>query len=791
MKRLALGLLLVVASAFPAYAQTAPDSSTQSQRIVTRIVVEGTQRIEPGTVRSYMPVREGEPVDDALIDRSLKALYATGLFADVTITASGTELLVKVRENPLINRVAFEGNGKISQEDLEKEVQLKPRLIFTRAKVQSDVQRIVELYRRAGNFAVTVEPKIVELDQNRVDLVFEINEGPETGVTRINFIGNRVYDDAELRGEIATTESAWWRFLSSNDNYDPDRLAFDREQLRRFYLRNGYADFRVISSVAELARDNSGFYVTFTVEEGDLYSFGKIDIETNLEEIDKDELMMLILVEEGDEYNAELIDKTIDAVTYAVGVRGYAFAEVNPRVRRNRDTKTIDLIFQIEQGPRVYIDRINIVGNTRTLDRVIRREIRLAEGDAFNRVLIDRSRARIRGLGFFKTVEITEEPGSAPDRTSLTVTVEEQSTGELSVGFGFSSTEGLVGDLSYTERNLLGRGQFLRMRLSLSDRRQQIDLRFTDPYFLDRNFAAGVDLYSTESDFSESSYSTESTGFGLRAGFPLTEFTRLGLRVSGRRDIIEPDPTASDAIRALQGTSYTAQAGFTYSFDTRDDPRTPKTGFIGSFDLDVSSVNVEDIIEVFPCPTTGCTFVEDSYYYYRIEGSIKGYQRLWSDDFIASLAINAGYVDDFASDGGFIDGVRINDRFFKGGSSFRGFENSGVGPRDTASLSQDAVGGQFYAISTFELTFPNYLPEEFGIETAAFVDFGTVGIVDGADTCSAITCIEDDLELRLTVGVSVFWDSPFGRIRLDFSNPVLKADYDITEGFRFSAGTQF
>src|SRR5581483_9120995 len=458
-----------------------PASPAPAGQIIQRIQVTGTQRIEPATVLTYITVREGDLYDPQAADAALKALYATGLFADVKLKFDGSTLNIAVVENPIINQVDFEGNDKVTTKDLEKEVQLKPRTVFTRTKVQADVQRIIELYRRNGKFAATVDPQIIQRPQNRVDLIFSINEGPTTGVARISFIGNKHFADSTLREQIATEESAWWRILSSNDNYDPDRLAFDREQLRRFYLQNGYADFRVVSAVAELTPDRSEFYITFTLDEGPKYKFGKVVINSSIRELDPVTLRPLVPIQPGDTYNAELIDKSIDALTNAAGTRGYAFAQIHPRISRNRDSRTIDVIFNIDQGPRVYVEKINIVGNQRTLDRVVRREMRLAEGDAFNRVLVDRSRNRIRALGFFKSVDIKSEPGSQPDKTILTVAVQEQSTGAVQLGVGYSSTSSFVGEASYTETNLFGRGQYLRASASASSISKEFQLSFTEP----------------------------------------------------------------------------------------------------------------------------------------------------------------------------------------------------------------------------------------------------------------------------------------------------------------------
>jgi len=759
-----LGLLLALVAAAVFQASTAMAQGVVDP-VVKRIVVEGNQRIEETTVLSYMVIKEGASYSQAQVDQSLKTLYGTGLFADVQIQQADGVVKVKVVENPIINRIAFDGNSKVSIKSLEEEVQLKPRMVFSRAKVQADVQRILEIYRRGGRFAAQVEPKTVQLGQNRVDLVFEINEGPTTGVSRIIFIGNKAYSDGTLRERIATTESVWWNFMQSNDNYDPDRLTFDREQLRRYYLSQGYADFRVISAVAELAPDRSGFYITFTIEEGERYNFGKVEIDTKLKDIPVAELRDLVRFDGGELYNAELIDKSVDALTMAAGTKGYAFVDIRPRVRRNKEDRTVDVVFKVEEGPRVYIERINIVGNTRTLDKVIRREIRLVEGDAFNRVLINRSRSRIRGLGYFKKVEVNEEPGTSPDRTVLNVEVEEQSTGEFSVSAGFSSSDNVVGAASLTEKNLLGRGQFLRLQVSVSNIRQQIDLRFTEPYFMDRNMSAGFDIYNQYQTFEESNYEASIRGIGLRLGFPLSEFGRLGLRYTLRQDDIVITGPAGDV---QEGITLLSQAGFTYVYDDKDDPIEPKNGLDLAWSVDFAGLGGDKE-------------------YVRTEFNGDWFKRLWYDDLILNVAMSAGYIIAYGN-----EQLSANDRFFKGGATFRGFETSGIGPRETAVIgTPPSVGGEAYAIGTVELRFPNFLPDELGIKTAVFTDVGTVGMVADKPVCGPFSCIVDDMSLRASAGLSVYWNSPFGPVRLDFSQVLNKEDYDQTESFRFSAGTKF
>ncbi len=462
---------------------------------ISEIRVEGTQRIEPDSVRSYMRVNEGDPFDPVRLNKSLKNIFSTGLFADVTLRREGDVLVVSVVENPIINRIEFEGNDRLNDDELAAEVVLRSRVVFTRTRLQPDVQRILEIYRRSGRYAVTIEPKIIRLPQNRVDLVFEINEGPLTEIKSIHFIGNRAFTDSDLRDEIATDEAAFWRIFTSTDTYDPDRLNFDLDLLRRFYLREGYAGFRANSVVAELLPDREGFIVTFTIEEGERHEFGRIDIETTLRNLDPDSLREDVLTEEGDWFDAEAVEKSVTKLTETVGNLGYAFVDVRPRSTRDREGRLVHITYEIQEGPKVYVERIDIQGNDRTLDRVIRREFRLVEGDAFNNAKLRRSRERIQRLGYFGRVEIDNEPSStASDRTVIKVKVEEKSTGDLTFGAGFSSTVGPVGNIGVRERNFLGRGQDLRLSLRLAGEQSEVDVSFTEPYFLGRSLSAGFDL---------------------------------------------------------------------------------------------------------------------------------------------------------------------------------------------------------------------------------------------------------------------------------------------------------
>lgn len=765
--------------------QAQPLARPDAAQPVLRIQVEGNRRVEADTILSYLLVRPGERPDPRLINLSIQTLYGTNLFSDVRIAIDGPTMVVYVVENPIVNRVILEGNRAIGDDKITEEIELQPRAIFTRSRVQSDVQRILQVYRQAGRFAAQINPQIVELPQNRVDLVFEISEGPVTGVRRIAFLGNETFADRELRGEIVTTEARWWRFFSSNDNYDPDRVEFDREQLRTFYNDRGYADFRVTSVVAELTPDQSAFYVTFNMEEGRRYQFGEITVETAIEDLNTDFLAAALPTREGALYVGSLIEESVDQLTFSAGAAGYAFVDVSPQVSVNREEQTVDINFVINESPRVYIERIDIIGNTRTLDRVIRRELDIVEGDAFNQVLLNISEARVNRLGFFQEVNVEPVQGTRPDRAQVQVQVTEQPTGELAFGAGFSSTDAFLVDFSISERNLRGRGQFLRFRVSASSRRQQIDIRFTEPRFLDRNLAAGFDLFQVRSDFSrEASFETESTGFSLRAGFPLTRAVQASVNYTLRSDEVRVfGAGATASIARAAGSRVTSLFGYSLSWNRLDNPREPSNGFQVQFNQDFAGFGGD-------------------VRYVRSELQAGIYRNVFRSDVVFSVTGETGYLFSWGG-----DTARINDRFFKGGNSFRGFETAGVGPRVVQRLetpaedgdpfvSGDALGGNFYAIGAAELTFPLGLPEQYGIRGSLFTEVGTLGFLPGEDqldddgSATAVFTV-DDLAPRASAGLSVFWDSPFGPVRFDFAHAFIKEDYDRARFFRFSTRTGF
>jgi len=802
---LASGVALLLGSSAIVAPGVAYAQQVQPGGQVQRILVQGNERIEQQTVISYLPIQVGDTVDSAKIDLALKALFRTDLFADVKIDFQNGDLIITVVENPIINRVIFEGNHGLKEDKLRDEVSVRPRGIFTRAKVQGDVQRIIELYRRSGRISAAVTPQIVELPQKRVDLIFKIDEGPKSGILSVNFLGNKAFSDNDLRDVVVTEESRWYKFFASNNNYDPDRLEYDKEQLRKFYRNRGYYDFRVVSAVAELAPDKNGFVVTYTLDEGPRYRFGKVQVETELQKLDKNVLQALVPIRSGQIYKDEAIEQSTDALTFAAGAAGFAFVDVRPRYTPNREKGVVDVTFQVKEGPRVYVDRIEIVGNTETLDYVIRREMSVVEGDAYNRALVDRSKRQIRALGFFKDVDISEVPGSAPDRTTLRVKVQEQPTGELSFSAGYSSIEGLVLDLGYTERNFRGRGQDLRSRISVGSLRQQLDFSFTEPRFLQRDVAAGVDVYGYRYDLSDySAYKTTTVGTTFRANFPLSLNARGSLRYTLRDDKIDIDPTYCDptapilsaALCDQRGSALASLVGYGLRLDLRNDFINPTRGWYAELAQDFAGIGGD-------------------VQYIRSDVDA-GWYHGFSKSFVLSVVGTAGYITGWGG-----DSVRINDRYFKGGDSFRGFEIAGIGPRDTSFQRSDALGGKLYAIGTVELTVPTFLPEQYGIKAALFSDFGTLGKLDKSDkvyragdvNCTAPTlpdpndptktipnpatpglqniCIRDNLGLRASAGLSIFWRSPMGPLRFDFSRVLKKESYDKTELFRFTTATQF
>lgn len=759
------GTLSAQAAEEPPMPMSAPRiqvDNSEMGSIVRQVVFQGNQRIEPETIRSYLLVQEGDPFNPERIDRSLKSLFATGLFADVSIKREGASLIVKVVENPIINRIQLEGNRRVKDDTLMPELQMKPRTVYTRTKVQADVKRILDIYRRQGRFAATVDPKVIQLEQNRVDLVYEIDEGKRTGVKRITFVGNKQYSDSTLREALQTKEERWWRFFSSDDNYDPDRVTYDRELLRRFYMKRGYADFRVVSAQAELSPTQDEFFITFNIEEGERYKVSKIDVDISLPQLKKQDVLDTVQFSKGDWYNANKVEESIQKITDLVGTKGYAFGEVRPRIERNKEKRTLDITFDVQEGPRVFVERIDITGNVRTLDKVIRREFRLVEGDAFNSAKLRRSRQRLQDLGFFEKVEVNNVPSEDyPDRTIIKVDIQEKSTGELSFGVGYSTTAGALFEIGIRERNLLGKGQDLLAKASLGQKSTRFDLSFTEPYFMNREVAAGFDLFHKTTDLTKSSsYSQTDTGGALRVGYHLTENLSQSLRYSLKQSKVEDVvSSASRYVKAQEGTSTTSSVSQSLLYDRRDSKLNPTDGYFGRMSNEVAGLGGTE--RFFR------TDIDGGYFYPIAEE--------WT--FIASG--HTGYIAGIGKD------VRITDRYFIGGETIRGFAQAGVGPRDKST--SDALGGNWMAAGSLEVVFPVGLPNEYGIQGKVFSDFGTVGAGDDNDP----TTVNDSRKIRSAAGFGVNWKSPLGPMSLDFGFPITKESFDETEVFRFNFGTRF
>ncbi len=805
-----------------------------AQSAQTRIDVEGNRRVEADTIRSYFRVGGSERLDSAKIDAALKALYGTGLFQDVRITPGNGRILVSVVENPVINRVAFEGNKKVKDEQLAAEVQSKARGTFSRAVVQNDVQRIVEIYQHNGRYDVRVEPKVIDLPNGRVDLVFEVNEGVKTGVESIVFIGNKAYSDYRLRDVIKTGVTNWLSFLKSNDVYDADRIEVDRDLLRRFYLRNGFADVRIVSAVGEYDPAKKGFIISFTIDEGIQYHFGAVNIQSAVPTVPPESLRYKLRVESGRVYNADAIEKSVEEATIEVARRGYPFAAVRPRGERNVANRTVDVTFVVDEGPRTYIERINIRGNTRTRDYVIRREFDIVEGDPYNRALVDRAERRIKNLGYFKTVKITNEPGSAPDRTIINCEVEEQSTGEFSFAGGYSTSDGVIGEISLGERNLMGTGDLAKVSLQYGQRARGVDLSFVEPYLFGQRLAFGWDaFYKQTTSSTYLSYLSKTIGGDLKLGIPITENISSQVRYTAYRQEIslpsqlnncnnlhpdgvntfpdalhmnQVDPAdpnggtfaqqtglqncfqdgeASLAVRKelSQGPVFVSSLGYTLAYNTLDNNRNPTNGLLVEFKQDgagaggdvrflKSTVDARLYNEIFP----------------DVVGLVRG---------------QGGYATGWGG-----EGLRMLDHFQGGPNMVRGFAPAGFGPRDVTQWAQlcptatigacgtnDALGGSLYWAATVEFQTPMFFaPKDFGMKIALFADAGQllnyVGPTSWAQTGETLTSTGNG-NIRSSVGVGLIWDSPFGPLRFDLAYALTKEPYDHTQIFRFGGGTRF
>lgn len=750
----------------PAFAQATPTTpaapavepaAAVPADVIKSITVVGTQRLEADTVRSYIRLRTGQPWTQVSADQALKDLYATELFADVAVRNNGGAVVIEVRENPVVNRIILEGNKRIKNDKIEPEIKLAPRQIYSRSKVRADVARIIELYKRQGRFAAVVEPKLVQLDQNRVDIVFEITEGPKSKVQQINIIGNDKFSDGQLRGEMITKQSRFYRFFSSGTSYDPDRLAFDQQKLRQFYLTQGYADFRVVSAVAELTPDKQDFIITYVVEEGDRYKFGDVKVESQIRDFDSERLTTTLRMKKGDWYDAKMVEDTVESLSETAGLFGYAFADVNPDFQRDKDTLTMGITFNVAESPRVFVERIDINGNTLTQDKVVRREFRLNEGDAFNGIQVKRTAERIKSLGYFQEdLEVEQSQGSAPDRIVLTTNVEEKATGELSLSAGFSSIENFIFQGSIKQRNFRGLGQELRTNISYSSYSKSAEIGFTEPYLFDRSIAVSGDVFRRDlnsfnffNNQRNTTYEQATTGFQLRVGVPVNEYIYFQARYGLSQDDIsldrntfftDPDgtgplPASCDPILAGRflcdaiGDRLTSALGYTLLYDDRDNRVRPTRGQSAGISQDFAGLG-------------------GSVKYIKTRINADKYWKPFGN-FVLGLSLEGGYIHPLENRGiPGVDDVRLTDRFYLGEPQMRGFDIRGVGPRVqrvffegqvvngvavnaplTArnQIQDDAIGGRFYYMGRAELQIPlGSGAKELGLRPSIFLDVGSV-----------------------------------------------------------------
>ncbi len=768
---------LFAAPVFVGGAIIATSATISEAAVVRSISVSGNQRVDAETIRSYVTIKPGRSFSSFEIDESLKQLFSTGLFSDVQVFQSGRTLVVKVSENPTVNEVIFSGNKRLKDDRLKGIVQLSGRSIFTDDKLQSDVQRIREAYRRTGRNAASIAGRVVSLENNRANVVFDIVEGDRTKIADINFVGNNAYSDRRLIDIISINESNLLSWLRKDDIYDPDRMRADEEKLRRFYYNRGYADFRIISTVADLDQGSNKYTITVTVEEGDRYTFGDVVIENALPNVDTKALYRELVSKSGKVYSAKSIEKTLVGLTSKIAGDGNAFAEVSPRGDRNFNDRTISLVYYVDEGPRVYIESIQIRGNTRTRDYVIRREFDVSEGDAYNKILIQRAKQRLDRLGFFKNVNITTGPGSAADRIVVYVDVVDNPTGEFSIGGGYSSDSGAIAEISFSEKNFLGRGQFIRVAGGLGADDQKYELSFTEPYFLGRRIAAGFDLSRLTTNASDDiRYDKETSSAKIRAAAPLTDNLSILVAYEYKDEAFKTSLALTSLSLATQqvvsvGNWTTSALSYTMTYNTIDNLKNPHQGIYATLSQEYAGLGGDA-------------------QYIKTIARASGYYTLSEErDLVGVLAVGAGHVIGAGQD------LRIADNFFQGGETIRGFSRYGIGPRDLDT--GEPLGGTTYINATAEVQFPlPVLSRSFGLRGAFFAEGGTLygneysGGFAGANAAGSQATL-NDISFRASVGASIIWDSPFGPLRVDLSHALLKETYDRTEMFRFGISTKF
>ncbi len=753
----------------PAFAKvkTANKVVAKNPVSVVEIIVKGNERIDSETIAAYVPSNHLPSKEE--IDRALKKLYESDLFLEAKIYTEGQKVLIEVKENPIVTEIKFIGNKKIEDEALQGETALKKRSVFTKFKLQSDLKRISEIYLKSGRFLTKIEPKIIQKDQNRVEVIFDIIEGPKAQIADMIFIGNAAFSDTDLLDEVSTKKTKWYKFFSSGDVYDSDRIEFDKEKLRRFYSARGYADFAVPTSTAQILPSKDKFYITFLLEEGIKYNLGEVNIINHVEKFDITLLNKAILIKQGKVYNSDLIEKTVEKMIEIMSEKSYAFAHIEPVLKRNKDQKIIDVDFVVQETQRIYIDKITIIGNTRTKDEVVRRQLRMRDGDPYNVIQINRSKQRIQNLGFFDKVEFHTKRIGNSDKIELEIELKEKKTGELNFGIGYSTVDKATANIGLKERNLMGTGQEVGISVQQSKYSFSGDINYTRPYFTGRPIDVSADIFQYQSDKRNTLvYSQLSSGFTLSAGYSITEFLNHQVHYSlSSQTISGVAINASTNIQSLQGSFVSSTIGHSFIYDRRDNKIDPHNGYYISVTQDSSGVG-GDVKNI------------------KHTGSAGYYLPTFSDEYILKFLFRGGVVDGVGQD------VRSNYAFFLGGNNFRGFEYAGLGPRtkiNGTAVGGNAIGGNIYYVATAEFRFPLGLPKELGINGILFSDNGTLKKVDAINKRGA--GVEDSGSIRSTYGLSLAWSSPMGPIRFDFSRIAKREVYDRTQAFRFSFGTQF
>lgn len=734
----------------------------------TKVDVTGTQRVDPATIMAYANLPRGQAVSAAQLNDAYQRIVNSGLFESVEINPNGATLEIKVREYPTINRINIEGNRRLKDEDLAKIITSAPRRVYSPKTAEADAAAITDAYRQSGRLSATVTPRIIRRADNRIDLVFEVIEGGVVEIERVSFVGNTEFSDRRLRGVLATKQAGLLRQFIRSDTFIADRIAFDRQVLRDFYQSRGYIDFQVLSATPQLARDRGGVFITFNVQEGQQFRLGKIETLSEIDDIDPDFYQTLLKLKSGDIYNPAMIDRSIARLERQALAEGRSFVRVTPDLTRRDEDGLLDIRFVIERGERVFVERIDVEGNTTTLDRVVRRQFDIVEGDPFNPREIRQSAERIRALGFFSTSDIQVREGSSPDRVVLDVTVEEQPTGTLGFGGTYSVEDGFGAAVNLTERNFLGRGQTVALTFSGTSETGTLSASFIEPAFLGRDVAASIGIFNDTTNYASAPYQTSNRGIEFGLGFPMAENARLRVFAKAdRADLTDIVATASPIIKREGGVQDQLSFGYQYSVDTRGVGLDPNTGYLLQFG--------HELVELG----------DGKGQLMRSTALLSAETKVYNEEVSLRFELEAGAITGFGA-----AKTRVTDRFFLRSRQLRGFESNGIGPRDLASADEDALGGNYYAVARFETGFPLGLPDEYGISGGLFFDVGANwGLQDKLGTGG--TLVDDDFHARSVIGFSIFWTTPIGPLRFNFSRALVKEDYDRTTSFDFLLSTRF